>query len=670
MADKVTTSLAEAKILVMEGQKGKTGDTGKSAYQLAVEHGYDGSETEWLASLKGERGDSIVDAEYDPETKTLTLIPGMPNVRNYISPEMFGAKGDGVNDDTDAMIACFQFASDHSLPVVWHGKTIYLKTATAQNCPVINTDVDFSGCIILMNSNNQGETILKIGDNPVAFSASGVDATNFGTVFSAYPNSVITVDSNMSLGQRQGDPTTPYFHKQTFLTNDYGVIQPFNLYTPITSVRSCYAVDRYAEPITVRLGAIVADGVNYPAEILVQRSNVTVCDTAIESRNITSVSWKNGLFTARYGFNIKFRNIHGNNIQANSSATVTAYLFDAYSCYGLAFERLSFIKNWGGVATHFCTDVTMRDCDCGRMDYHYGVYGENLVDNCRFFGFPAQVSVGYGDGKVTVRDSAIYKREEGSLYDNGLILCRADFAIMYSGDMILDNVTVYMTDVENIGYVWLMKYQIQSSAFQSLLSFAPRIAPSLKAKISLKTDAPQTTDKLALLRFENTISGETIRLRNIGIEVDDSSLVAASGDVDFTGFDTTESEIRIVNGRLSSNSFAGTVLCNAAIASRISTPSAKIRYLDGSPVTVQHGIETVTLLSTDTSVYADVVFPFTMQNTNYSILLSANGGNQNYRVFVQSENKLQSGFRIFVFNDNKTAFDVDRTINISWAVIG
>lgn len=32
------------------------GDDGKSAYQLAVDNGYSGTETEWLASLKGSAG--------------------------------------------------------------------------------------------------------------------------------------------------------------------------------------------------------------------------------------------------------------------------------------------------------------------------------------------------------------------------------------------------------------------------------------------------------------------------------------------------------------------------------------------------------------------------------------------------------------------------------------
>lgn len=41
-----------------DGANGRDGADGKSAYLLAVEHGYSGSESEWLASLKGEKGDA------------------------------------------------------------------------------------------------------------------------------------------------------------------------------------------------------------------------------------------------------------------------------------------------------------------------------------------------------------------------------------------------------------------------------------------------------------------------------------------------------------------------------------------------------------------------------------------------------------------------------------
>lgn len=39
------------------GSKGAKGDTGASAYDIAVENGFTGTVTEWLASLKGEKGD-------------------------------------------------------------------------------------------------------------------------------------------------------------------------------------------------------------------------------------------------------------------------------------------------------------------------------------------------------------------------------------------------------------------------------------------------------------------------------------------------------------------------------------------------------------------------------------------------------------------------------------
>ena len=40
--------------VVKNGEKGKQGDDGKSAYELAVEKGFEGSENEWLESLKAE----------------------------------------------------------------------------------------------------------------------------------------------------------------------------------------------------------------------------------------------------------------------------------------------------------------------------------------------------------------------------------------------------------------------------------------------------------------------------------------------------------------------------------------------------------------------------------------------------------------------------------------
>lgn len=49
------------------------GADGKSAYEIAVEYGYVGTETEWLASLKGEPGETPDMSEY-PKTSEVTTI--------------------------------------------------------------------------------------------------------------------------------------------------------------------------------------------------------------------------------------------------------------------------------------------------------------------------------------------------------------------------------------------------------------------------------------------------------------------------------------------------------------------------------------------------------------------------------------------------------------------
>lgn len=49
-----------------DGQDGQDGVDGKSAYELAVENGFEGTVTEWLASLHGKDGEDGVDGEGVP----------------------------------------------------------------------------------------------------------------------------------------------------------------------------------------------------------------------------------------------------------------------------------------------------------------------------------------------------------------------------------------------------------------------------------------------------------------------------------------------------------------------------------------------------------------------------------------------------------------------------
>ncbi|NBJ71339.1 MULTISPECIES: hypothetical protein [Clostridia] len=71
-------------LIDVAGSPGNKGDAGKSAYQIAVDNGFKGTEQEWLASLKGPKGDtvkgkdgvSVTDITSDGTNITFTLSDG------------------------------------------------------------------------------------------------------------------------------------------------------------------------------------------------------------------------------------------------------------------------------------------------------------------------------------------------------------------------------------------------------------------------------------------------------------------------------------------------------------------------------------------------------------------------------------------------------------------
>ena len=61
----------ETSAMLNHGANGEKGTDGKSAYQIAVEQGYQGSESDWLSSLKGNKGE-----KGDPGNRGLQGVPG------------------------------------------------------------------------------------------------------------------------------------------------------------------------------------------------------------------------------------------------------------------------------------------------------------------------------------------------------------------------------------------------------------------------------------------------------------------------------------------------------------------------------------------------------------------------------------------------------------------
>ena len=88
-----------------DGIDGRDGADGKSAYLLAVEHGYSGSESEWLTSLKGEKGDAG-----QPGERGEKGVPGELGIP--------GEKGDTGADGKDGFSPIAAVAKDGSVVTI------------------------------------------------------------------------------------------------------------------------------------------------------------------------------------------------------------------------------------------------------------------------------------------------------------------------------------------------------------------------------------------------------------------------------------------------------------------------------------------------------------------------------------------------------------------------
>ena len=95
---------------VSDGLKGDTGADGLSAYQIAVINGYQGSQTDWLASLIGPKGDT---GEKGNPGKDFKIVKTFPSIAEM--------NGTGFSDGDFTMIASDVNDPDDGKLYVWNG---------------------------------------------------------------------------------------------------------------------------------------------------------------------------------------------------------------------------------------------------------------------------------------------------------------------------------------------------------------------------------------------------------------------------------------------------------------------------------------------------------------------------------------------------------------------
>jgi len=368
----------------------------------------------------------------------------------------FGAVGDGLTDDIEAIVKAHAFANEHGLPVKADaGATYYI--GGADKTAVIQTDTDWGTAKFIIDDTsvaNQRAGIFLVRSSLDSFKIEGIASLkrNQSEINVALPGTcLITVtDSNVKhyirygLNQNKGSPQTDVFiaDKAGRVDMNAPIIWDFNQITAITA----QPIDTTQLTITggrftTKANAAEAKYSYYSRGIAIRRSHVVV--DGLEHRIVDE-----GDHGAPYGgfldiaacANVTVRNtvLTGHKTyrtigSAGKPVSMGTYDISLNRALNISFVNCSQTNDikdgsrWGIMGSNFCKNLLLDKCAFSRFDAHQGVVNATIRNST------------LGHAGINAIGSGTFTVENCTLYGSSLINLRSDYGSTWQGRFIIRN---------------------------------------------------------------------------------------------------------------------------------------------------------------------------------------------------------------------------------------
>ncbi len=384
---------------------------------------------------------------------------------DYVTYEQFGAVGDGIADDFEAIVNTHAYANENGLTVLANETATYYISG-ADRTAYIQTDTDWSTARFIIddtNVENRSAWLFNIAPSQSAYSVTDMvapmkaDATNIGTTL-ASKSLVILTDSNVKRYIRKGaNQNSGSNQTDVILVDEDGNIA---VDTPllwdfdnITSA-TCYPID--TETLTIKGGRFTTIANNAPSEytyytrgILVRRSN-TVIDGLyhdIENEGKTGAPYS-AFVSLSYCADATVKNctFTGHKTYKTIGSAGTSVSMGTYDIGGTMAINASFINckqtnditdndYWGIAGSNYCKNLTYDGCAFSRFDAHQGVLNATIKNSV--LGHHGIKLIGSGTALV----------ENTTVMSDSFVDFRADYGSTWNGDLIIRNCKFYPTGV-------------------------------------------------------------------------------------------------------------------------------------------------------------------------------------------------------------------------------
>jgi len=365
---------------------------------------------------------------------------------DYIAYSEYGAVGDGIIDDFDAIVAAHSAANAAGLPMrADPGATYYIgdhaKTA------VIQTDTDWGDARFIIDDSgvfdNRGWNIFEVRSALPRQNLAGIGALAKGQGQLDMPlaadSLVLVFDDNVRhYIRRGGNANDGTAQSDLFLADKDGVIDPA---TPIVwdfaAVTRAAAIPIDPQPLAVRGGVFttIANQVlsesYYNRGLRITRSNVTV-------DGVTHYVTGEGANCSPYsGFMIisECANVIVQNCVFSGRKQVLQGTYDINPSrsVNVTFQNCTQANSihdtalWGIMGSNFTKNLVYDGCSLSRFDAHQGTYDaviRNSVIGCR---------------GITLIGGGTFLMENTQVHKNDMISLRADYGSTWDGQFVIRN---------------------------------------------------------------------------------------------------------------------------------------------------------------------------------------------------------------------------------------
>ncbi|MCL2445374.1 MAG: hypothetical protein FWD06_01215 [Oscillospiraceae bacterium] len=376
---------------------------------------------------------------------------------SYVSYAQFGAVGDGVTCDFDAIIAAHAYANEQDLPVRGtpgatyrigkSGRTAIIQTSTDW------TDVNFIVDNYIVPIGLHGYNIFSVQSR---YAGIDIDVSNINSLARGQESIGVTLPQH-SLVIARNDNARIYIRRganadqgrgmvDQFIVDENGNVDPETPivwdFAEVTSLRA-YPIDQTqliitggnfttieAQPgwqspyfhrgINVLRSNVLIDGLTH-AVIDVVSGEAPPNTGFLLISNAANVTVQNSIFTGR------IRALHGSyDIQMRN---VVNLLFDNVRQFNCIHDN----AYWGIMGANEAKNVVFNNVSLSRFDFHTGLYNAT-VSNSEI-----------GHASIAIIGGGTFLLENTTVTSHNLINFRSDFGSTWNGDVIVRNSTFVPT---------------------------------------------------------------------------------------------------------------------------------------------------------------------------------------------------------------------------------